>query len=46
MPSPGDPDADTALEMRIKLNSYGMINVGYGCDPERTNEVESMLKAE
>ena len=23
----------------ISLNSYGMINVGYGCDPERTEEV-------
>jgi len=31
---------------RTSLNSFGMINIGYGCDPERTDEVESLLKAE
>lgn len=31
---------------RTSLNPWGMINVGYGCDPERIEEVEGMLREE
>ena len=31
---------------RTSLNSSGMVNCGYGCDPERVDEVLGLLRAE
>ena len=42
-PSPHRPTNATP-HTPTSLNSYGMINVGYGCDPERTNEVNDFMK--